>query len=211
MKKIPLLLILLLGITTVSLGQADPFTGSEKISKKQYDFTHFSKISLLDIDGETEITTGDSFKVEIKMREKYLPILFVTEINNELQIKFNYTRENNKYIFDPRIRIKITCPLLTQVYKQGNSAVKLNLKNQSTFFLSNEGNGSATLRGKLEDLKIKNEGNGKTDARKLVAKNVQVESSGNGNVLIQATENASGKRNGNGLIIQEGKAPLKLN
>jgi len=203
--------MLLLGITTVSLGQADPFTGSEKISKKQYDFTHFTKISLLDIDGETEITTGDSFKIEIKMREKYLPILFVTENNNELQIKFNYTRENNKYIFDPRIRIKITCPSLTEVYKQGNSSVRLDVKNQGAFFLSNEGNGSATLRGKLEDLKIKNEGNGKTDARKLVAKNVQVESSGNGNVLIQATENAMGKRNGNGLIIQEGNAPLKLN
>jgi hypothetical protein len=198
-------------MTTVSLGQADPFTGSEKISKKQYDFTHFTKISLLDIDGETEITTGDSFKIEIKMREKYLPILFVSENNNELQIKFNYTRENNKYIFDPRIRIKITCPSLTEVYKQGNSSVRLHVKNQSAFFLSNEGNGSATLKGKLEDLKIKNEGNGKTDARKLVAKNVQVESYGNGNVLIQATEYASGKRNGNGLIIQEGKAPLKLN
>ncbi len=211
MNKIQLLLILLLGMTTVSLGQADPFTGSEKISKKQYDFTHFTKISLLDIDGETEITTGDSFKIEIKMREKYLPILFVSENNNELQIKFNYTRENNKYIFDPRIRIKITCPSLTEVYKQGNSSVRLHVKNQSAFFLSNEGNGSATLKGKLEDLKIKNEGNGKTDARKLVAKNVQVESYGNGNVLIQATENASGKRNGNGLIIQEGKAPLKLN
>ncbi|MFL0206940.1 DUF2807 domain-containing protein [Aquirufa sp. 2-AUSEE-184A6] len=211
MNKIQLLLILLLGMTTVSLGQADPFTGSEKISKKQYDFTHFTKISLLDIDGETEITTGDSFKIEIKMREKYLPILFVSENNNELQIKFNYTRENNKYIFDPRIRIKITCPSLTEVYKQGNSSVRLHVKNQSAFFLSNEGNGSATLKGKLEDLKIKNEGNGKTDARKLVAKNVQVESYGNGNVLIQATEYASGKRNGNGLIIQEGKAPLKLN
>lgn len=211
MNKIQLLLILLLGMTTVSLGQADPFTGSEKISKKQYDFTHFTKISLLDIDGETEITTGDSFKIEIKMREKYLPILFVSENNNELQIKFNYTRENNKYIFDPRIRIKITCPSLTEVYKQGNSSLRLHVKNQSAFFLSNEGNGSATLKGKLEDLKIKNEGNGKTDARKLVAKNVQVESYGNGNVLIQATEYASGKRNGNGLIIQEGKAPLKLN
>jgi hypothetical protein len=211
MKKIQLLLILLLGISTVSLGQADPFTGSEKISKKLYDFTHFSKISLLDIDGETEITTGDSFKIEIKMREKYLPILFVTENNNELQIKFNYTRENNKYIFDPRIRIKITCPSLTEVYKQGNSSVRIRLKKQDKIILFNEGNGSAALSGEVEELILKNGGNGKTDARKLVAKKVQVESFGNGNVLIQATENAMGKRNGNGLIIQEGKAPLKLN
>lgn len=165
---------------------------------------------MLDIDGETEITTGDSFNIEIKMREKYLPILFVTENNNELQIKFNYTRENNKYIFDPRIRIKITCPSLTEVYKQGNSSVRIRLKKQDRFILFNEGNGSAALSGEVEELILKNGGNGKTDARKLVAKNVQVESFGNGNVEVNASDTIAGIRNGNGLIIQQGKATLKL-
>ncbi|USQ03042.1 GIN domain-containing protein [Aquirufa antheringensis] len=211
MKQIKLLLALFLAVTTASLGQSDPFTGSEKSTKTLYDFSNFSKISLLDIDGNTEIAVGDSFKIEINMREKYLPILFVTEKNNELQIKFNYTRENNKYIFDPRIRIKITCPKLTEVYKQGNSSVGVRLQNQSSFFLSNEGNGSATLKGKVGDLKIKNDGNGKTDASKLVAKNVMVDSYGNGNVLINAIEKATGRRNGNGLILQKGEAILKLN
>lgn len=210
MKQINLFLVLFLVITTASLGQTDPFTESKKSTKKVYDFSDFSKISLLDIDGKTEIKTGDSFKIEINMREKYLPILFVTEKNDELQIKFNYTRENNKYIFDPRIRIKITCPNLQEVYKQGNSTVRIHLKNQSKFTLFNEGNGSATLRGKVEELILKNEGNGKTDAGFLIAKNVQVESFGNGNVLIHAREKASGKRNGNGLILQKGKAILTL-
>jgi hypothetical protein len=211
MKQINLFLVLFLAITTASLGQSDPFTRSEKSTKKVYDFTHFSKISLIEIDGSTEIETGDSFKIEIKMREKYLPILFVTEKNDELQIKFNYTRENNKYIFDPRIRIKITCPNLQEVYKQGNSTVRIHLKNQSRFILFNEGNGSATLSGKVEELILKNGGNGKTDAGFLIAKNVQVESFGNGNILINAREKAKGKRNGNGMILQKGEAVLKLN
>lgn len=211
MKQIYVYLVLFLAITTASLGQSDPFTGSEKSTKKLYNFSNFSKISLLDIDGNTEIEVGDSFKIEINMREKYLPILFVTETNNELQIKFNYTRENNKYIFDPRIRIKITCPKLTEVNKQGNSSVGIRLQNQSFFFLSNEGNGSATIKGKVEDLILKNGGNGKTDAGFLIAKNVQVESFGNGNVFINAREKAKGKRSGNGLILQKGKAILTLN
>lgn len=211
MRQIKLLLALFLAIITPSLGQSDPFTGSEKSTKTLYGFSNFSKISLLDIDGNTEIAVGDSFKIEINMREKYLPILFVTEKNNELQIKFNYTRENNKYIFDPRIRIKITCPNLQEVNKQGNSTVRIQLKNQNTFSMSNEGNGSASIKGKVVDLTIKNEGNGKTDAVKLVAKNVFVDSYGNGNVLINASEKATAKRNGNGMILQKGKAVLKLN
>jgi len=210
MKNIRFNLLLLLTITSACLGQSDPFSGSEKISKKLYSFSSFSKISLHDIDGKTEIEIGDSFKIEVKMREKYFPILFVTESNNELQIKFNYTRENNKYIFDPKIRIKITCPKLTEVYKQGNSSVSLHLKNQSSFFMYNEGNGSAILHGNVEELSLKNDGNGKTDAGALVAKKVHVDSFGNGNVLINSTEKASGKSNGNGLILQKGKAILTL-
>jgi hypothetical protein len=210
MKNIRLYLLLFLTITSASLGQSDPFSGTGKIVKKEYTYSNFSKISLLDIDGETEIKIGDTFKVEVKMRDKYLPILFVTENNNELQIKFNYTRENNKYIFDPRIRIKITCPKLTEVYKQGNSSVSVHVNNQSSFYFYNEGNGSAFLRGNVGELSLKNDGNGKTDAGALVAKNVHVDSFGNGNVLINSTDKASGKRNGNGLILQKGKAVLKL-
>ena len=210
-KIIPLTFLFVIVIHTSGICQTDPFTGSENIIKKSYAYENFSKISLLDIDGATEVEIGDSFKIEINIREKYLPILFVSENNNELQIKFNYTRENNKYISDPRISIKITCPKLEDLYKQGNSSVSINLKNQSKFFLYNEGNGSATLNGIVNELSIKNDGNGKTDAGGLFAKIVTVDAYGNGNVIINASRKATGKRNGNGIIVQKGKAIIENN
>lgn len=208
-NKIKLMLFLVI-ITTKSVCQTNPFTESEKIISKSYNYINFDKISLLDIDGSTEIEVGDSFKIEIKIREKYLPILLVSENNNELKIKFNYTKENNKYISDPRIRIKITCPKLETLYKQGNSSVDVILGNQNKFFMYNEGNGSATLKGIVKDLSIKNEGNGKTDADRLLAENVNVASYGNGDVFINGNLNATGKRYGNGKIIQKGNAILLL-
>lgn len=207
-NKIKLMLFLVVIITTKSVCQTNPFIESEKIIKTEYNYTNFDKISLLDIDGSTEIVVGDSFKIEIKIREKYLPILLVNENNNELQIKFNYTKENNKYISDPRIRIKITCPKLETLYKQGNSSVDVILGNQNKFFMYNEGNGSATLKGIVKDLSIKNEGNGKTDADRLLAENVNVASYGNGDVFINGNLNVTGKRYGNGKIIQKGNATL---
>lgn len=207
-NKIKLMLFLVAIITTKSVCQTNPFIESEKIIKTEYNYKNFDKISLLDIDGSTEIVVGDSFKIEIKIREKYLPILLVNENNNELQIKFNYTKENNKYISDPRIRIKITCPKLETLYKQGNSSVALNLGNLNTFFMHNEGNGSAILKGSVKELNIKNDGNGKTDADRVDAENINVESYGNGDVLINGNLNAIGKRYGNGKIIQKGNATL---
>lgn len=207
-NKIKLMLFLVAIITTKSVCQTNPFIESEKIIKTEYNYTNFDKISLLDIDGSTEIVVGDSFKIEIKIREKYLPILLVSESNNELQIKFNYTKENNKYISDPRIKIKITCPKLETLYKQGNSSVAVNLGNLNKFFMHNEGNGSAALKGIVKDLSIKNEGNGKTDADRLDAENINVASYGNGDVLINGSLNAIGKRYGNGKIIQKGNATL---
>ena len=207
-NKIKLMLFLAISITTKSVGQTNPFTESEKIISKSYNYINFDKISLLDIDGSTEIEVGDSFKIEIKIREKYLPIFLVSENNNELEIKFNYTKENNKYISDPRIRIKITCPKLETLYKQGNSSVDVILRNQNKFFMYNEGNGSATLKGIVKDLSIKNEGNGKTDADRLLAENVNVASYGNGDVFINGNLNVTGKRYGNGKIIQKGNATL---
>ncbi len=207
-NKIKLMLFLVAIITTKSVCQTNPFNESEKIIKTEYNYKNFDKISLLDIDGSTEIVVGDSFKIEIKIREKYLPILLVNENNNELQIKFNYTKENNKYISDPRIRIKITCPKLETLYKQGNSSVALNLGNLNTFFMHNEGNGSTILKGSVKELNIKNDGNGKTDADRVDAENINVESYGNGDVLINGNLNAIGKRYGNGKIIQKGNATL---
>jgi hypothetical protein len=207
---IPFLFIFL--IHTIGFSQTDPFSDSNKVVKKYYDYKNFSKVSLIEIDGEIEIEVGagESFKIELSIREKYLPILLVNENNKHLELKFNYTKDNNKYITDPQIKIKISCPNLEEVIKFGNGSVRVNLENQNLFSIYNEGNGNAKLKGKVNELSIVNTGNGATDAKRVDAEYVKVRSSGNGNVIIHATKNATGNRSGNGQIIQKGNAILKL-
>ena len=60
-------------------GQQNPFVGSEKMVSKNYDFSNFDKISILDLDGVTEIEVGKPFSVETKIKDKYTSILEVTK------------------------------------------------------------------------------------------------------------------------------------
>jgi hypothetical protein len=209
-KIVRLTFLLIIQINAIGFGQTDPFTGPSGVIKRNYDFNNFSKISLIDIDGKIEIEVGDSFKIELRIREKYLPIFLINESNNHLELKFNYTKDNNKYINDPQISIKIACPNLEALNKIGNGSVSVGLKNQNSFSVVNEGNGNASLKGTVNELKIKNNGNGKTDASRLNADYVEVESSGNGNIIINANKKADGIRKGNGKIIQKGNGILKL-
>ncbi len=189
-------------------GQQNPFVGSEKMVSQNYDFTNFDKISILDLDGVTEIEVGKPFSVETKIKDKYTSILEVTEMNGELTIVFKYTKDNNKYIENPNIKVKITCPSLANLYKRGNSNVSVSISNKSAFTVINEGNGSAILKGFVKQLSLKNDGNGRIDAKKLLADTVFVNSFGNGDIIVNAKDELKGERNGNGKIIQNGKAVM---
>jgi Putative auto-transporter adhesin, head GIN domain len=202
----------LIGIFAVSFfaanSQSDPFTGSEKIVKKKYDFSNFDKISIMDIDGVTEIEVGKPFSIETSIREKYLPIFEVNESNRVLTVVFTYTKNNNKYINDPKIKVKISCPSLDSLWKMGNNSISVSVDNQSKFFMSNEGNGSATLKGLVKQLSLKNDGNGQINAKNLSADTVFVKSFGNGNVIVNSKNKVEFERNGNGQIIRIGRGLL---
>jgi Putative auto-transporter adhesin, head GIN domain len=205
--KNQLLSILLVSIFSAN-GQQNPFINSNKIISKNYNFTNFNKISILDLDGVTEIEVGKPFSIQTNIKEKYASILEVTESDKELTIVFKYTKDNNKYIKDPDIKVKITCPSLSRLNKRGNSIVFVSKLNQPEFILSNEGNGSVKLKGLIKRLNLTNDGNGKINAKNLLSDTAFVESSSNGDVLVNAKTLLQGNRNGNGKIIQSGKAIL---
>jgi Putative auto-transporter adhesin, head GIN domain len=188
--------------------QTNPFTGSNRIKTQEYDFSNFNKISIFEVDGTVEIEVGKPFSVQTKIKAKYAKILEVKQVDSALTIVFKYTKDNNKYIDKPKIKVKITCPSLDSLYKIGNTEMFVSVSNQYSFFMSNEGNGSSTLSGRVKQLSISNDGNGKTIAKDLVAEVVFVKSSGNGDVIINAKDTLKGERNGNGKIIQTGKAIL---
>jgi hypothetical protein len=204
-----LLTFFLLILNLFPVSAQDPFMGSEKIITRTYAFSDFSRISLFDLDGSTEIETGKTYSVTVSIREKYSSILTVNQFDGMLTIAFNYTKDNNKYINDPQIRVKITCPGLDSLFKSGNSGVAVNLFPQDFFFLSNEGNGPAAACGKVNELRLINEGNGTLNAEGMLAKTVYATLTGNGNIYIHAQERAEVQRNGNGRIVQMGEAVLE--
>jgi len=192
--------------------QEDPFTGSDKMVTRSYSSSNFDKISILDLDGVTEIEVGKPFSVETEIKDKYSPILEVKEMNGELTIVFKYTKDNNKYINNPATKVKISCPSLVSLYKGGNSNIRIFVPNQSSFVVTNEGNGSANLRGEVEQLSLKNEGNGSIDAQNLVANTVSVQSFGTGDVIAYAKDRLDAFRSGNGKIVQKAEfVPKKRN
>lgn len=188
--------------------QTNPFTGSEKIKLQKYDYSNFDKISILDLDGITEIEVGKPFSVQTSIKDKYSQILEVKQNGRELVVVFRYTKDNNKYIKAPNIKVKISCPSLDSLYKRGNSEILVLMSSQKSVCVTNEGNGSATLKGFVERLSLKNDGNGELNARYLSADSVFVKSFGNGDIIVNAKNGLRAERNGNGQIKQTGNAKM---
>ncbi|TAD86399.1 MAG: hypothetical protein EAY75_08405 [Bacteroidetes bacterium] len=186
--------------------QADPFTGSEKVKTRLYGFSNFDRVTILDLDGSTEVEVGKPFSVRTSIKDKYAPILEVKQVGSTLVIVFKYTKDNNKYINKPKIKVRITCPRLDSLYKRGNSDILVLNVDQKAFYMANEGNGSAKLMGVVEQLGLKNDGNGNLNAEGLLADEVQVQSLGNGDVLVNAKTTLLAEKQGNGNIVQLGKA-----
>jgi Putative auto-transporter adhesin, head GIN domain len=202
--------LLLASIGLEAAAQSDPFTGSNKIVTKKYDYTGFQKITFLELDGEIEVEVGKPYAVEASIKDKYTPIFEVEQKGEELVFRFIYTKDNNKYINNPEIKVKISCPSLAEITHVGNSKIYVSLANQATFNLTNSGNGSATLAGQVQQLTLASDGNGQVNAADLSCDTAKAQAAGNGSVTINATRKAKAKRLGNGAIVQKGPAPLSL-
>jgi hypothetical protein len=189
-------------------GQDNPFTGSDNELIQNYNLSDFDRISILDLDGVTEIEVGKPFSVQTSIKDKYSPILEVRKNGRELIVTFKYTRENNKYIENPNIKVKISCPRLDSLYKRGNSDIIVSVSDQKFLAMSNEGNGSALLTGAVEQLSLRNDGNGRINATNLSADAVFVSSFGNGDLVLNAKHKLQVERNGNGRVIQTGNAKM---
>jgi hypothetical protein len=77
--------------------------------------------------------------------------------------------------------------------------------------LKNYGNGNATLNGTIDQLDIEKIGNGDVISEALLAKKAKVKNIGNGNVVVNVSEEVSGKLFGNGDIINKGQAIFSSN
>lgn len=203
-------LLVLVGyfLTIPVFAQENPFKGSGKVKTFKYDFTDFNKISFYDVDGPVEIEVGKPFAIEVQINENFISIFDVKQENNQLNLTFRYTKDNNKYIQNMKLKVKISCPSLLELFHRGNSSISVTGINGADFAMINEGNGSATLAGTVKQLSLSKDGNGSITASNLFAETAKVKTDGNGSVFVNSSLQLSVERMGNGNVIQKGNGRI---
>ena len=205
--------ILTITLTLLSTIAPAQLKGSGKTITKSYDYQNFDKIDFDDLDGKLEVEIGKPFSIAVTIDDNLLPLLSFDENQSDqsLSIFFKGNNNNKMYIEDTNVKIKITMPSATEIHHAGNSSLNVTNIDGSTFKLDNADNASTTLSGAIDQLEIKNHGNGIVNATKLIAEKATIKSSGNGNVTANVSDTITGKAVGNGSIYNKGKAKFDAN
>lgn len=210
MKKLLMIVAILSLVSCYTQAQRGPLRGSGKLIAKTFDFRDFDKLNLEDLDGKIEVEIGKPFSVMIEIDENLEPLLEVTKENQEgilsIGLKGNYN--NKMYIEDTRIKVKVTMPEASVIQHRGNSNLHVMGIVGRYFRLENNGNGSTTLQGSIDELDIKKNGNGEVKAQGLVAKTAKVKSYGNGNVRVNSQISLTAHGSGNNSVMQFGPGKI---
>jgi len=197
-------------LTTFATAQ---LKGSGRTMIKSYDYTNFDKVYFDDLDGKLEIEIGKPYSISVTIDDNLLPLLAFekNEKANELKVYFKGNTNNNLYIEDTHLKIKITTPTALAVRHNGNSGLIVKGITGSAFEFENKGNASTNLIGTVTNLQIKNSGNGNVYADTLTASNATIKCTGNGNVDANVSEQISARASGNCSIRNKGKALFDSN
>lgn len=182
--------------------------GSGVIVSKSYDYAQFDKLSLSDLDGQIAIEVGKPWSVRVEVDDNLLDLLQfnLNETEHLLKISFQGNANNKLYIEKTQLKITIAMPEASLIKNDGNSNVSINNLIGRYCKLENLANGNMTASGKVDMVDIIKSGNGDLRAEKLSCKKADVQSSGNGDVYVNANERLKASGSGNGDIVNTGSA-----
>lgn len=182
--------------------------GSGKMITQSYDYSNFDKLSFQNLDGQIEVEIGKTWRVLIEIDDNLAPLLEITENKSEHELKMAIKNNlnNRLYIEDTNIKIKIIMPEVSEIEQHGNSNLVVNDVVGRYFRIENSGNGTAEIKGSIDELEIINRGNGNTKAKNLLSKNATVKCSGNGNASVNVSQEITAKASGNSSVFNYGKA-----
>jgi hypothetical protein len=206
-------LIIAIVLTLTSTFANAQLKGSGKISTKNYDYKNFDKVYFEDLDGKIEVQIGKSWSISVTIDDNLENLLSFSEnvSENELTIQLKGNQNNQMYVEDTNLKIKITMPEAIVIKNTGNSDLIVKNIFGRYFRLENTGNGESKISGTVDFLDIIKTGNGDLNAENLIAKKGDLKSTGNGNLTAYVTYELTAKLSGNGDIINKGKAKFDSN
>ena len=204
------LIIAIVLIITSTFANAQ-LKGSGKISTKTYKYKNLDKVSFENLDGKIEVEIGKPWSVSVTIDDNLEKLLNFTENESELNVQFKRNKNNQMYIENTNLKIKITMPEVSAIKKTGNSTMVVKNVFGRYLKMENSGNGDSKINGTIDVLEIDKTGNGDVNAENLLAKKADLKSTGNGDLIVNVSEELSAKLTGNGDIINKGKAKFDSN
>ena len=211
MKTVSLMLGLAALFCTFAQAQKGPLRGTGKLITQSFGFKDFDKINFEDFDGDIDVEVGKPFSIKVEIDENLAPRLRVEKDPNEyaLTIKLEGNFNGKLYLENTRIKIKVALPEASVIRHRGNTTLHVSGIVGRYFRLENNGNGTTTLQGNIDELDVKKHGNGEVQARNLVTKTAKVKSYGNGNVLVNTQISLTANGTGNGNVWQFGPGKIE--
>lgn len=202
MKKVLLLMISVLALTSCSIGQMNLIDPSDNIVTKEYKLKPFEEVQMKGV-GHVELIQSEAKNglVELTAPDNYVEFYKFESDGKRLNISFAKKSVN---IHTQGVKIRVyTCDLI-RLENSGAASINMDSLDTDIIVIANSGVGHITIGGVADNVELTNSGVGSIDASKLKALNVKARVSGVGSIDCYASESINGSVSGVGSLNYNG-------
>ena len=209
MKKVLLLMISVLALTSCSIGKMNLVEPSANIVTKEYKLKPFEEVQMRGV-GHVELIQDEakSGLVELTAPDNYVEYYEFKSDGKKLNISFAKKAIN---IHTQDVKIRVYTSDLIKLENSGAASINMDSLDTDIIEITNSGVGHISIGGVADNVELTNSGVGGIDASKLKALNVKARVSGVGSVDCYASESIKGSVSGVGSLSYAGHPKHKDN